>query len=248
MNHGKGIDAGKMKDSQGLNQFISHVWDKNVLIRARDLEQETDITYTKVIKPWVLGELQRIATRESSILDIGSGCGYLANAVYTSGFANITGIDISEYSVKYSKERYPYIKFYMQDIYTLVAPCAYDFVLAVMSINNMPKLLEFFQCIKDLLRPGGGLLMVIPHPCFWPYKHIKDEIFHYEQERSYELLFSTKGEKNYSSKILYFHRRLEMYFEAINSTGLQVESCHELVEIEGEDKPDIMGFIIKNPN
>ena len=76
-----------------INEKISRAWDRNVAVRAKDLEEGTDYSYIHIIKPWVLKETLRLTSETSTILDIGCGCGYLTNAIYVNGRHFITGID-----------------------------------------------------------------------------------------------------------------------------------------------------------
>lgn len=229
-----------------INQIISHSWDANVQIRAADLEQETDYSYTHVIKPWVLDQVLRHTTEDSSILDIGCGCGYLTHAVYQCSRHKIEGIDLSSASIAYAQNKYPAISFSCQDICTISARQQYDLCLAVMTLNNMPFIKVFFSSVKKLLQPHGRIIIVIPHPCYWPSKHLADKEYSYLQEKAYEFTFSTKGRADYASHILYFHRPLETYLRNIQEAGFQLTEFRELREMPDEPIPDIVGIEIQN--
>lgn len=231
------------QEFQSMNMRISHAWDANVLTRAEDLELGTDVSYTKVIQPWILEEVLRTVPDGDAILDVGCGCGYLTNDIYESGKHTITGIDLSPASIAYAREKYPQIPFCCQDLYKIGPEPRYDLCLAVMALNNMPEMELFFHTVFQILRSGGALVLVIPHPCFWPKKHIDGKLFHYMEEKSYEIPFSTKGRKDYSSKIIYFHRPLEAYIRCIQKEGFQIRTLRELTEKEGEQEPDIMGMV-----
>jgi len=45
--------------SHKLNEYISQIWDQNLLVRAQDLENGTDITYRDVIVPWTLENIRK---------------------------------------------------------------------------------------------------------------------------------------------------------------------------------------------
>lgn len=232
------------KSIQEINHIISEIWDKNVMIRALDLENLTDLSYTKTIEPWVLSQILEHTSEESSILDVGSGCGFMTNAVYQSGRHNIKGIDLSYTSVKYSKERYPQIAFNYQDIYLIPRNEKYDLCMAIMVANNVPDMKRFFSIIHDILYTNGKLVMVIPHPCFWPEKRIGPLHFCYSREDRYSISFSTKGRKDYTSNIFYFHRPLEAYIQCITELGFQIDSCHGLYESTQQQKPDTLGMVL----
>lgn len=230
---------------QDINEKISLAWDRNVAVRAKDLEEGTDYSYTHIIEPWVLGETLLRTSASSTILDIGCGCGYLTNVIYENGRQFITGIDLSPKSVLYAQKKYPHIKFIQQDICSVSTDERYDLVLAIMVLNNAPDMKVLLHTIAGLLNQNGALILVLPHPAYWPLKHLKVSSFPYLQEKSYYLHFSTKGRKDYPSSISYFHRPIESYLGSAREAGLQLAACKEFEEMTGDNLPEILGMIFK---
>lgn len=228
-----------------FNRQIAKVWDLNLKTRAEDIEGGTDLTYTKVIMPWVLSQLSLFAKQGHRILDIGCGCGYLTNAAYETFGVSMTGIDISMNSIVYAKKKYPHIVFECRDLYDNAFETSYDSALAVMVLNNMPDLVSFFSTVYKIVKPGGRLVIVIPHPAFWTKQHLHDGSFLYMKESCYSIPFSTKGRSDYISEILYFHRPLSTYLNCIESTGFQIERICELCETVEQQNPDLLGIVIK---
>lgn len=229
-----------------INQVIKHCWDSNVVTRGADLEQATDTSYVNHIKPWVLGKIQRLTTEQSKILDIGCGCGYLTNAVYEVGRHETVGIDISEKSIEYARSKYPNIEFECHDICCRSEKEHYDLCLSIMLLNNMPNIDCFFSSVSKVLKPDGKLLIVIPHPCFWPSRHIHSADFRYQNEQAYEFSFSTKGRSDYASNILFFHRTLETYTDCIYRHDFEIVDLHELNEDPENIFPDILCLEVKH--
>ena len=225
-----------------LTQQISAFWDANVSIRAADLELETDTSYIQSIKPWVLERIMHSTTSESRILDIGCGCGYLTNAIFSSGRANVRGVDISSASIAYARKRYPSIAFDCADICCYPAPMQFDLCLAIMTLNNLPCPPAFFVCVRKLLTMSGRMLLVIPHPCYWPQRHLNGQGYAYSRERPYRYAFSTRGRSDYASPILFFHRTLETYFRFIREGGFQIALLEELWDAPDSPAPDILGI------
>lgn len=228
-----------------INEYISQIWDKNIFVRAQDLESGTDITYRDIIAPWTLDKLKKNCNNDGYIIDIGCGCGYLTNLVFENGFSKIKGIDISKNSIIYAKEKYPYINFTQKNILDTKFNMEYDFGLVIMTLNNISDAKLFFHALNGILKLNGKALIIIPHPCFWPIKHIKKDFLSYLLEKSYDISFSTKGRKDYPSNIIYFHRPLEKYFEYIKESGFKITSVNELKEAETENVPDLIGIIIQ---
>ncbi len=231
---------------QEINQIISGTWDKNVFARAMDLENLSDSSYTETIEPWVLQHVVNTTSPDSMILDVGCGCGFMTNAVFQSGRKNIQGIDLSPASVAYSQKKYPHITFRHQDLYLLTQEAGYDLCMAIMVANNVPCIQQFFSVMHKVLRIGGKLVLVIPHPCFWPEKRICSPSYCYKREDSYMLPFSTKGRKDYASHIYYFHRPLESYIQCILESGFEISLCQGLYETAQQEKPDILGMVLTN--
>lgn len=227
-------------DYHSLNQEIKKCWDKNVMIRASDLEGSTDISYINLIMPWVLNKTIIKTHANSKIIDIGCGCGFLTNMIYKNDRHEITGIDISPASIEYAKNKYPNITFLCEDICEMTGFAKFDLCLAIMVLNNMPDIKSFFRTISNLLIEGGTLILVLPHPCFWPQQHLNDCNFAYSKEMAYQFSFSTQGRRDYSSHILYFHRKLETYLKCIEKNGFLIADFHEITEPNIKRNPDIL--------
>lgn len=234
--------------SHKSNECISQIWDQNLLVRAQDLENGTDTTYRDVIVPWTLKNIKKYCPNDGMLIDIGCGCGYLTSLIFSQGFSKIEGIDISKNSIVYASNKYPHIKFAHEDILDVSFNKKYDFGVAVMTLNNISNAESFFYALNCLLKINGKALIIIPHPCFWPIKHIKKNFISYLLENSYEIKFSTKGRKDYPANIIYFHRPLEKYFEYIKKSGFSITVINELSENDCKNVPDLMGIIIQKTN
>ena len=231
-----------------LNEQIKKSWDDNVIVRATDLENATDESYINLIVPWVTKKVFNKTDKDSKIIDIGCGCGYLTNTIYKNGRNKIMGIDISSVSIDYAKNKYPNIHFVCDDICNISDRHKFDMCLAVMVLNNMSDAQKFFEVARDLLVAGGTMILVLPHPCFWPQQHLKNIEFTYSKERYYEYLFATQGCKDYSSNVLYFHRMLETYLKYIKQTGFKIIDFHEITEINTTRNPDILCIELTYPS
>lgn len=229
--------------STSYNTLISQLWDQNVEVRAMDLESGSDYTYNHVIQPWVLKQLNTFSQHSDSVLDIGSGCGFLTHAIYRSGWKNIVGVDISERSVEYSRKKYPDIEFIHQDIYNIPNTKQFDVCIAVMVVNNIPNADLFFEKVSGCMRVSGKIILVLPHPCFWPMKHIDAPGFRYDIEAGYCKKFNTKGRSDYEARVLFYHRSIEQYLIFLNKHGFVVTKFEEIIEKENDRFPDILGII-----
>jgi SAM-dependent methyltransferase len=211
-------------------KLVADAWDQNFLMRAHDIETGLDVTYNNVVIPHIMIIIRDLASPNNTILDIGSGCGYLTNVI-AKEYPHITGIDISEKSVLYAQEKYPGISFINDDIYKFRKFPPVDLCLAVMVVNNIPNLPDFFLNVNRLLAKSGTLIIIIPHPVCWPLDNIFDKkMFNYRSECSYTIPFQIKNNRKYPAEILYFHRPLEIYFKQIFAAHFAVHLITELYE------------------
>jgi len=101
--------------------------------------------------------LKNTGTKYSdAILDIGTGNGSLLTKLSRIGFTNLTGIDpfINE-SKDYGK-----IKILKMDVFGVMKP--YDLVMMHHSLEHMFEPKKVLQQLKNILNPGGKLLIRIP--------------------------------------------------------------------------------------
>ena len=79
------------------------------------------------------------------------------------------------------------------------------------------------------------------------YKVVDEVLNDLIKEKNYEIVFATKGRKDYPSKTIYFHRSLETYIEYINKAGYYIDEFKEMYE-GSELYPDILGLVLKSKN
>ena len=231
-------------DYSDINKSIADSWDRIVYTRSQDIINKTDLSYVEIIEPWVVNETLENTNKESKILDIGCGCGHLTSLINSKGREKICGIDISKKSIELAQKAYRNIVFDCQDIYSVQFKSLYDICLVVMVLNNMPDIKAFFEVLFRVLVSSGKSIIVLPHPCFWPNKHIDDLNYEYMREDSYRLVFATKCRKDYNTFIRYFHRPLEAYLDIIIDSGFSINKVVEFVEKDTDTNPDIIGIII----
>lgn len=228
-----------------MNKQISESWDKNISVRAADIENGTDYTYTNVIVPWVLEQTSKFCSFSNKILDIGCGCGFLTSCIFQKGYDKIIGIDISKKSIEYANSKYSKIQFQNSDICSVIFNDKFDAVFAVMTLNNMPNIDDFFMNANRILTTSGKIIVVLPHPCFWPIKHLKSRFYSYMEEKYYETYFKTKGRQDYPSTVYYFHRSIETYCEHIRNANFKIVLVEELCELGKDTTPDLIGIVIE---
>ena len=216
-------------------------WDNNYAMRVIDIISGNDITYNEVVIPYIKKAASHLLCTTSSVLDIGCGSGIITNILSES--FSVTGIDISKKSIEYCKQSYPGIPFFCESIFHYNTKEKYDACFAVLVLHSIEDLSELYSTVNALLQPRGKFIIILPHPCFWPFEKI-DCFNSYLAEEKYILPFRIKNNNNYSSNMIYFHRTLSTYIQNAEIKGFRIISFEELYE-KDISKCDLIALIFE---
>lgn len=97
------------------------------------------------------------------VFEIGSGSGWLLRIAQEAGATKVSGIEPSNKGVSLAREKYPEIGI-EQTSFEDFEPkdSEYDVVVSVMVFSHIKNVTEAFQKVRQLLAPGGELIVVIP--------------------------------------------------------------------------------------
>jgi 2-polyprenyl-3-methyl-5-hydroxy-6-metoxy-1,4-benzoquinol methylase len=105
-------------------------------------------------------------TKDMDVLDFGCGVGYGAYHLAVRGAKSVYGIDLDEKSIQFGKDYYhhPKTTIASRRIESLVNDMRgkFDFVYCSNVMEHVSNYIEVFECIKDLLKPGGYYYHVTP--------------------------------------------------------------------------------------
>jgi 2-polyprenyl-3-methyl-5-hydroxy-6-metoxy-1,4-benzoquinol methylase len=104
---------------------------------------------------------------DSSILEIGSGLGYLTRALNAAGF-KCHGIDISSTAVSNAREFFGSENYSCRSINEIDQSEAFDLVVATEVIEHVPEPLDLLRKSLSILKPGGYLIITTPNRSFFP--------------------------------------------------------------------------------
>ncbi len=114
--------------------------------------------------------LERAENKTPTILEIGSGLGYLTYAIRKKGY-NIIGLDISLDAVEKAKKRFGN-DYVCADIYQYEKNTGkkFDFVILTEVIEHVPNPSDFFDEITRLLAENGKLIITTPNKSIFSNK------------------------------------------------------------------------------
>lgn len=163
--------------------------------------------------------------RGKMILDAGCGQGYLSRLLAKRG-ASVTGVEPAEafYAYAFQREQAERlgITYLQADLSTWASPPAqFDYALANMVLMDIPDYWPALVNCVTALKPSGGLLFSLLHPCFeeagaaWNTKGFV-EIRDYFRERPVKQQYGH-----------FIHRPLSTYFNSVMQAGCTLQQVIE---------------------
>jgi len=213
---------------------ITEEWDSIALARNEQLMRNDDISFSKVLKPYILGSIKDAG----SIIDVGCGTGTLTTALRAPG-RRLLGVDPSARSVNVARKSDPsgnYLVSTLEEWVEVNPSERFEVAVVNMVLMDVPDLRAFCEALSRVVR-GGRVIATIAHPIFWPiywnYSSYPD--FDYLSETVVEGPFRTTS-VHYGHKTTHFHRPLSRYFAEITAAGMNVEKFDELRGMESSTR------------
>ena len=230
-------------------QNAKNIWDKLSEWWIRSIENNESSEYVEMIVPLIEG----ILSQKKNILDIGTGTGLVAQETRKiAEHATIIGGDISIRQLGYAKEITNGVQFVQHSIDQMpFKDEKFDAVICSMVLEHVESLLEAVSEIARVLEKDGILLIIMNHPVFQPpgsgpanlYSHDRDAIW----EIGEYLTESTEIEKiTPDHDVLYAHRTLSTYFNALSSENFMIKKVIEKpIESELSGIPELLILLCK---
>jgi SAM-dependent methyltransferase len=208
-------------------------WERNAEFWIRIIRKRLDPFRSQLTDAEVLRAIGPCAG--AAVLDAGCGEGYMARALTERG-ATVVGLDRSARLLRAAGEmragndQEPV--FALGDLAALpFRDEQLDVVLCNHSLNDLRFLRRPFQEFARVLRPGGRLVVLMLHPCFYGGRDDRGNreeapVGRYFSLRRVEQRFSVSGEISPAPTVIWV-RPLESYFALLADAGFHVSVLRE---------------------
>jgi SAM-dependent methyltransferase len=208
-------------------------WERNAEFWIRIIRERLDPFRTEVTDAAVLRALQ--PAPGDVVLDAGCGEGYLTRRLAGRGVSAV-GVDRSagliEAARAAGRPRAGTARFLLGDLRALpLAGGRFDAVLCNHSLNELRSLRPAFAEFARVLRPGGRLVVLMLHPCFYggrdgTGRRADVETERYFAPRRVEQPFCVSGLTSPAPTVIWV-RPLESYFALLAEAGFGVDGLWE---------------------
>ena len=209
-------------------------WENNAefwvrIIRGRHDRYRTELTDAAVLV--AAGPCHGL-----DVLDAGCGEGYLTREIARRGARQVTGVDKSPALIAAARAGSadePAARYQEADLADLpFAGASFDLVVVNHVLNDLPDIAGPVGELARVLRPGGRLVILMLHPCFYGYRAERQEIRRtlpvadYFASRVIEQRFDVDGIVSPDATVTWV-RPLEAYTEAITGAELYITGLTE---------------------
>ncbi len=203
-------------------------------------------------------EISKLETRNTKlhILDLACGQGVVSRKLAQLG-CDVVGLDAAAPLIDAARRRNESdglpIEYSVADATKLVGqenqtrlglkPAAFDAVTLILAIQNITPLSPVWQACRELLKPGGSLIIVMMHPCFrnpkqsdWLWQEAGGGV---QSRLIRQYLSSTQvdiqthpglaAHGKDSASTPHFHRPLQAYINTLGNAGLLIDHIAEWI-------------------
>ena len=175
--------------------------------------------------------------KDKEVLDIACGSGYGTDHLLKKGAKKIIGVDISEETISYCKNRYKEEKISFKVGSVEKIPLEDNSVDVVISFETIEHVNEnaqncFMKEIKRVLRPDGVFVVSTPNSIVFP----KGNPFHIKELNYEEFSFVLKS--NFKNVEIFFQDNIECGFISSKASIEGVDNKNVISEKIGENKAE----------
>jgi SAM-dependent methyltransferase len=168
------------------------------------------------------------------VLDVGCGTGDKARFFAENGAAQVVGVDPSQGFAQnwLGHAGCPNLSFALGSFESLsalteVATQPFDLIVSFQALMYAANLTEAVQTMRNLLVPGGTLVISVPHP--FRFAILRNEIEGWGHGFAYQKTAPYRYPSPWKAELLLEHAmpRASDYINAITATGLRIEAVDE---------------------
>ena len=169
-----------------------HVYPQTYQPHAKSTVRSSSASMSARALRWLRGtNLPGYVTRElgpeTKVLDVGFGAGEFLNELRGEYGCQVFGLDLSEAAVAYAREHFE-IDAVCGTLETAPwAPHSFDLITSWWSLEHMPDPERALGKIRELLRPGGHVLIAVPNSRSAVAKVFGSRWYHLDCPRHYHL-------------------------------------------------------------
>ncbi len=209
-------------------------WEGNAEFWVRIIRERRDRYRTELTDEAALTAIG--ACGGLDVLDAGCGEGYMTRLLAERGARRVTGADKSPALIAAARAAsagLPAAHFTEADVADLpFGSESFDLALVNHLLNDLPDIVGPVSELVRVLRPGGRLVILMLHPCFYGHRAERQEIRRplpvadYFAPRVIEQRFEVDGIVSPDPTVTWV-RPLETYTKAITGSGLRITSLAE---------------------
>lgn len=207
-------------------------WDANAEFWVTIIREQRDRYRTELTDDAVLAAIGDCSGAD--VLDAGCGEGYMARELGRRGARRVEGIDASARLISAAQGvPVPGVSFSEGDIADLpFSDGSFDLAVANHLLNDLPDVTGPVRELVRVLRPGGRIVALMLHPCFYGYRAettpLNDlpAVDEYFVPRAVEQTFEVGGLTSPATSVSWV-RPLETYTNVLTGSGLRIVALTE---------------------
>lgn len=180
-----------LKQKKDLNKQITKYYSfSNHFLKPGSISEDQKIRRINQVE-WALSNIL-VTEKISSVIDFGSGSGYLLKAFKDKGLKRLLGLDFSKKMCEFAKKKYR-IKFLSGDFLKQKISQKYDLATCIQTLEHLINPQKFFIKVKSILNTNGYLFIEVPDSDFPRYDqlpdyYVFDHLFHFTEKNLCNIL------------------------------------------------------------
>ena len=135
--------------------------------------QQTGIYYLR--EKWEYDKAASLIGNNKKVLEIGSGAGFFMQKLKAGKHAHLTGLELNTNQVEIAQGNGFNVINETIESFSERNPGSFDTVVTLQVLEHVPEVRSFLKGALAALKPGGQLIICVPHNNPYIYKH---EVYH----------------------------------------------------------------------